>query len=62
MLNIGDIVVDIKNINNLNISQIQNKSGLITAINDTYAYVEINGQIQEILISELIKLSLVIKN
>jgi hypothetical protein len=62
MLNIGDRVVDIKNINNLNTSEIKNKAGVITEINDTNAHVEINGQTQEISVHELIKLSLVINN
>ena len=62
MLEIGDRVVDIKNINSLSKTQIQNKAGIITSINNTYASVEINGQTQEILVSELIKLSLIINN
>jgi len=62
MLEIGDRVVDIKNINSLTKSEIQNKAGVIKSINNTYAQVEINGQTQEILVSELIKLSLIIIN
>ena len=62
MLNIGDRVLDIKNINNLNISQIRNKAGIITAINNERASVDFNGQIIELPVFELIKLSLVIKN
>jgi len=59
MLEIGDRV-DINNINSLTKSEIQNKAVVIRSINNTYAQVEINGQTQEILVSELIKLSLVI--
>jgi len=62
MLEIGDRVVDIKDINSLSTSEIRNKAGVITAINNTHAHVEINGQPQEILLSELIKLSLVVNN
>ena len=62
MLEIGDRVVDIKNINSLTKSEIQNKAGVIKSINNTYAQIEINGQTQEILVSELIKLSLIINN
>ena len=62
MLEIGDRVVDIKNINSLTKSEIQNKAGVIKSINNTYAQVENNGQTQEILVSELIKLSLIIIN
>lgn len=62
MLTIGDRVVDIKNINNLQQDEIQNKAGIITAINNERASVDFNGQITEFPVFELIKLSLVIKN
>ena len=62
MLHIGDRVVDIKNINNLQQDEIRNKVGIITAINNERASVDFNGQITEFSLFELIKLSLLIKN
>lgn len=51
---IGDIVVDIRNINNLYDSESKRKrSGIITAINSTVASVNINGIIEEIPIEHL---------
>ena len=41
---------------NLNISQIRNKAGIITAINNERASVDFNGQIIELPVFELIKL------
>ena len=51
---IGDIVVDIRNINNLYDSESKRKrSGIITAINNAVASVNINGIIEEIPIEHL---------
>ena len=51
---VGDIVVDIRNINNLYDSESKRKrSGIITAINSTVASVNINGIIEEIPIEHL---------
>ena len=52
---IGDIVVDIRNINNLYDSESKRRrSGVITAINSTIAYVNINGTIEEIPVEYLL--------
>jgi hypothetical protein len=59
MLSIGDKVVEITNINSLTTREIQESSGIITSINNTHASVNINGNVKEILITELIKLSLI---
>jgi hypothetical protein len=51
---IGDSVVDIRNINNLYDSENKRRrSGIITAINSTVASVNINGIIEEIPIEHL---------
>jgi hypothetical protein len=52
---IGDNVVDIRNINNLYDSESKRRrSGVITAINSTIAYVNINGTIEEIPVEYLL--------
>ena len=45
---INDNIVDIRNINNLDVTQKHTRCGLITAINSTFAYVNINNAIEEI--------------
>jgi hypothetical protein len=50
---IGDSVVDIRNINNLDNQARRERRGLITALNITIAHVSINGTIQEIPIEYL---------
>jgi hypothetical protein len=51
---IGDDVVDIRNINNLYDNESRRRrSGTITAINSTVASVNINGTIEEIPIEHL---------
>ena len=51
---VGDIVVDIRNINNIYDSESKRRrSGIITAINGTVASVNINGTIEEIPIEYL---------
>jgi hypothetical protein len=51
---IGDSVVDIRNINSLYDSESKRRrSGIITAINSTVASVNINGIIEEIPIEHL---------
>ena len=51
---IGDSVVDIRNINNLYDSETKRRrSGIITAINSTVASVNINGIIEEIPVEHL---------
>ena len=51
---IGDSVVDIRNINNLYDNESKRRrSGIITAINSTVASVNINGIIEEIPIEHL---------
>jgi hypothetical protein len=51
---VGDIVVDIRNINNLYDNESKRRrSGIITAVNSTVASVNINGIIEEIPIEHL---------
>ena len=51
---IGDSVVDIRNINNLyDTENKRRRSGIITAINNTIASVNINGIIEEIPVEHL---------
>jgi hypothetical protein len=51
---VGDVVVDIRNINNLYDNESKRRrSGIITAINSTVASVNINGIIEEIPIEHL---------
>ena len=52
-LDIGDNVIDIRNINNLDVTQQHTRSGVITAMNSVIAYVNINGTIEEIPIEYL---------
>jgi len=51
---VGDVVVDIRNINNLyDTESKRRRSGIITAVNSTVASVNINGIIEEIPIEHL---------
>jgi hypothetical protein len=51
---VGDVVVDIRNINNLYDNESKRRrSGIITAVNSTVASVNINGIIEEIPIEHL---------
>jgi len=52
---VGDIVIDIRNINDLYDSESKRRrSGVITAINSTVASVDINGTIEEIPVEHLL--------
>ena len=52
---VGDLVIDIRNINDLYDSETKRRrSGVITAINNTVASVNINGTIEEISVEHLL--------
>ena len=51
---IGDTVVDGRNINDLDIHSRHRRSGVIIAINSVLAYVNINGTIEEIPVEYLL--------
>jgi hypothetical protein len=51
---VGDRVVDIRNINNYDVTARQLRYGVITSINNTFASVTINDVVQEIPIEYLI--------
>ena len=52
---IGDMVIDIRNINDLGDSESKRRrSGVITAINSTIAFVNINGIIEKIPLESLL--------
>ena len=51
---VGDRVIDIRNINNYDVMARQSRYGVITSINNTFASVTINGAVEEIPIEYLI--------
>ena len=57
---IGDNVMDIRNINNLDNESKRRRRGVITAINSTLASITINGTVEEIPVEHLIYTRLII--